>query len=109
MMQLIISKKNRFYFSYEIGGSASLHVVARMEGGSFSYINGEADSTVWPGWCVHLNHHPLSLVILLICTCRQYWGSSHYSGCQCCEDVGVCIHDNPNHSWSDIVHDLPPI
>ena len=50
-----------------------------------------------------------SLVILLICMCRQYWDSSHYSGCQCCEDVGVCIHDNPDHGWSDIVHDLPPI
>ena len=37
-------------FLCEIDGSASLHTVARIEDGIFSYVNGEMDSTVWPGW-----------------------------------------------------------
>ena len=39
---------------YIVDGSAFLHIVARIEGRNFSYVNGEADSTLWPGWFVYL-------------------------------------------------------
>ena len=31
------------------GGSTFLQAVARIEEGTLTYINGEANSTVWPG------------------------------------------------------------
>ena len=68
--------------SYETDGSASLHIVARIEGRNFSYINSEANSTVWPGWFVYLttviSYNSCKNVV---CSCRQHWDSSYYSCC----------------------------
>ena len=39
-----------------------MHFVARIEGGTFSYVNSEANSTVWPGWFVYLHYSNLIII-----------------------------------------------
>ena len=39
-------------FAYNIDGTITLQTVARVLENTVMYINGETNSTVWPGWSV---------------------------------------------------------
>ena len=49
LLVAIIIPHHFFLFFIIIDGSISLDIVARMQNGNFTYINGETNATVWPG------------------------------------------------------------
>ena len=65
------------------------------------YINGETNSTVWPGKFVLI----MTLEILSVYYRQDRISSNHISS-QCYKNICVCLCGDSGHNWSDIVSDL---
>ena len=57
---MIIIQHNYYYI---IDGSLFLNVAARIENGNFTFINGETNTSVWPGYLCNYTRNKLMFLL----------------------------------------------